>query len=98
MLIRSAREQKALDKEMGRVDKWLVMIQEKAKWFPEKASNHKKLVERVWKVRTRKTRRVFSCYCCFKGIPGRLRGEVWRVLLNVDEIRERNSGIYEQMK
>ena len=33
-----------------------------------------------------------------KGIPGRLRGEVWRVLLNVDEIRERNSGIYEQMK
>ena len=48
---RSAREQKALDKEMGRVDKWLVMIHEKAKWFPDKASNHKKLVERVWKVR-----------------------------------------------
>ena len=47
---RSAREQKALDKEMGRVDKWLGMIHDKAKWFPDKASNHKKLVERVWKV------------------------------------------------
>ena len=50
MLIRSAREQKALDKEMGRVDKWLVMITDKDKWFPDKSSNHKKLVERVWKV------------------------------------------------
>ena len=47
---RSAREQKALDKEMGRVDKWLVMIMDKDKWFPDKSSNHKKLVERVWKV------------------------------------------------
>ena len=47
---RSAREQKALDKEMGRVDKWLVMITDKDKWFPDKSSNHKKLVERVWKV------------------------------------------------
>ena len=47
---RSAREQKVLEKEMSRVDKWLVMIHERAKWFPDKASNHKKLVDRVWKV------------------------------------------------
>ena len=39
-----------MDKEMGRVDKWLVMMHERAKWFPDKASNHKKLVDRVWKV------------------------------------------------
>ena len=50
VIVRSAREQKALDKEMGRVDKWLVMMHERAKWFPDKASNHKKLVDRVWKV------------------------------------------------
>ena len=35
---------------------------------------------------------------CLKGIPGRLRGEVWRVLLNVDELKEINSGTYELMK
>ena len=42
---RSAREQKVLEKEMSRVEKWLVMIKEKDKWF-----NTKKLSERVWKV------------------------------------------------
>ena len=48
---RTAREQRALDKEMSRVEKWLVMIKEKDKWFPNKSANHKKLAERVWKVR-----------------------------------------------
>ena len=48
---RSAREQKVLEKEMSRVEKWLVMIKEKDKWFPNKSANHKKLAERVWKVR-----------------------------------------------
>ena len=43
---RSAREQKMLEKEMSRVEKWLVMIKEKDKWF-----NTKKLSERVWKVK-----------------------------------------------
>ena len=42
---RSVREQKVLEKEMSRVDKWLVMIKEKDKWF-----NTRKLAERVWKV------------------------------------------------
>ena len=41
---RSAREQKMLEKEMSRVEKWLVMIKEKDKWL-----NSKKLSERVWK-------------------------------------------------
>lgn len=47
---------------MGRVDKWLVMIHEKAKWFPDKASNHKKLVERVWKVRRWNKLFIFSLH------------------------------------
>ena len=47
---RTAWEQRALDKEMSRVEKWHVMIKEKDKWFPSKSANHKKLAERVWKV------------------------------------------------
>ena len=48
--IRTAREQKQLDKEMSRLDKWLKMLSESNKWFPEGAKYHEKMSERVWKV------------------------------------------------
>ena len=44
---RTAREQKMLEKEMSRVEKWLVMIKEKDKWLKSK-----KMSERVWKVKS----------------------------------------------
>lgn len=47
--IRTAREQKQLDKEMSRLDKWLKMLSESNKWFPEGAKYHEKMSERVWK-------------------------------------------------
>ena len=47
---RSVREQKQLDKEMSRLDKWLKMISGSNKWFPEGAKYHEKMNERVWKV------------------------------------------------
>jgi len=46
---RSEKEKKQLDKEMSRVDKWLRMDKERIKWFPPRAKNHEKMVERVWK-------------------------------------------------
>lgn len=46
---RSEKEKKQLDKEMSRVDKWLRMDKERIKWFPPRARNHEKMVERVWK-------------------------------------------------
>ena len=36
-----------LEKEMSRVEKWLVMIKEKDKWLKSK-----KMSERVWKVKS----------------------------------------------
>ena len=47
---RSAREQKQLNKEMSRVDKWLKMLSEGIKWFHPGAKYHEKMVERTWKV------------------------------------------------
>ena len=47
---RSVREQKQLDKEMSRLDKWLKMLSESNKWFLEGARYHEKMNERVWKV------------------------------------------------
>ena len=47
---RSVREQKQLDKEMSRLDKWLKMISDSNKWFPGGAKYHEKMNERVWKV------------------------------------------------
>lgn len=78
---RTDKEQKALDKEMSRLDKWLVMIQEKEKWFLPKSSNFKKFSERVW-----------------KGCPERMRGELWRTLLNVDQMIADNPGKYEELR
>ena len=43
-------ERRALEKEMSRVEKWLVMVRDSAKWFPPGARNHAKMAERVWKV------------------------------------------------
>ena len=81
MSSRTDKERRALDKEMSRVEKWLVMIQEKEKWFIPKSSNYKKFCERVW-----------------KGCPGRLRGELWRTLLNIEELLADNPGKYEHLK
>ena len=39
-----------MDKEMSRLDKWLKMLSEGNKWFPQGSKYHEKMVERVWKV------------------------------------------------
>ena len=92
---RSAREQKVLEKEMSRVEKWLVMIREKEKWF-----NTRKLSERVWKVSWAElsSEMISDCHCGLQGIPERLRGEAWRILLNVEKMKSQHEGEYEKMK
>ena len=47
---RTAREQKQLDKEMSRLEKWMKMLKERNKWFPDGSRHHEKMTERVWKV------------------------------------------------
>ena len=47
---RTGREKKMLDKEMSRLDKWLIMITEKDKWVHRKSANFRKFSERIWKV------------------------------------------------
>lgn len=78
---RSVREQKQLDKEMSRLDKWLKMLSESNKWFPEGAKYHEKMTERVW-----------------KGVPERLRGTLWHILLNIDRIKQEQEGKYQEMR
>jgi len=46
---RTEKQQKQLEKEMSRVDKWRRMDRERNKWFPPHSKNHEKMVERVWK-------------------------------------------------
>jgi len=78
---RSAREQKQLDKEMSRIDKWLKMLSDGNKWFPVGSKYHDKMVDRVW-----------------KGVPERLRGTLWRILLDIDRIKQEQEGKYQEMK
>jgi len=78
---RTDEEQKAFDREMNRVDKWLKMLKEQHKWFPRGSKNHEKMVERVW-----------------KGVPERMRGSLWRILLDLDQIKAEQEGKYQEMK
>ena len=66
---------------MSRVDKWLIMVKEKEKWFYPESANYKKFSERVW-----------------KGIPGRVRGEAWLNLLNIEPLKKEHSGVYDKMR
>jgi len=47
--VKSEKQQRQIDKEMSRVEKWLKMDKERNKWFPVQAKNHDRMVERVWK-------------------------------------------------
>jgi len=78
---RSAREQKQLDKDMSRIQKWLKMLSDGNNWFPVRSKYHEKMVERVW-----------------KGVPERLRGTLWRILLDIDRTKQEQEGKYEEMK
>jgi len=78
---RTAREQKQLDKEMSRLEKWMKMLKERNKWFPDGSRHHEKMTERVW-----------------KGVPERLRGTLWHILLNIDRIKQEQEGKYQEMK
>jgi len=80
---RTEKEKKQLEKEMSRVDKWVVMVDDKnkAKWFPFGSKHHEKMVDRVW-----------------KGVPERMRGHLWKNLLDLDRIKKEQEGKYEEMK
>jgi len=46
---RTEKQQKQLEKEMSRVDKWLKMDKERHKWFPLGSRHFEKMTDRVWK-------------------------------------------------
>jgi len=78
---RTEKEQKQLEKEMSRVDKWVKMQLKEQNWFPGGSRYHDKMVDRVW-----------------KGVPERMRGYLWKVLLDLDRIKKEQEGKYEEMK
>jgi len=79
----TGKEAKAKERELGRVKKWLEMVETKNKqhWFKQGARHHEKFVERVW-----------------KGIPERMRGIVWAELLDLNTIKKQQPGKYEEMR
>jgi len=79
--VRDEKEKKQLEKEMSRLDKWVVMLKNPLKWFPPGSRHREKMVERVW-----------------KGTPLRCRGSLWRILLDLDRIKQEQEGKYQEMK
>ena len=96
----SAFEKKWLDKEKSREEKWLAMVTDVRKWFTIGDKGYQKMEERIWKVRRlrvslqNKERTFLSC----QGVPDKMRGTVWRILLNVDQVKLKQQGIFDEMK
>jgi len=79
----SASEKKWMEKEKSREEKWIIMITDVKKWFT--ANDGDKFYQKM-------TDRVW------KGVPDKIRGTVWRILLNVDIIKQKQQGIYNKMR
>ena len=79
----SASEKKWMEKEKSREEKWIIMITDVKKWFT--ASDGDKFYHKM-------TDRVW------KGVPDKIRGTVWRILLNVDIIKQKQQGIFNRMR
>jgi len=80
---RTERERRVVDKEMSRVDKWVNMIKpEHRNEFFPPGAKHRKTM----------TNRVW------KGVPLRTRGEFWKILLDVDTLKQEQPNMYENMK
>lgn len=77
----TADELKNREHEFVREKKWLQMV---AKWSQLRAGKDRKLLD---KFRSR----------VYKGVPHKLRGRVWQLLLNVDQEMEKNRGRYQEM-
>uniref|UniRef100_A0A182P766 Rab-GAP TBC domain-containing protein n=1 Tax=Anopheles epiroticus TaxID=199890 RepID=A0A182P766_9DIPT len=80
---REPHEAKALEIEMGRVKKWLKLLGVSSQ--PAKRSWDDKAVQA--KVRKR----------VFKGIPEKVRGQVWCKLLNLEQVMKGEEGKYKKM-
>uniref|UniRef100_A0A182JNQ2 Rab-GAP TBC domain-containing protein n=1 Tax=Anopheles christyi TaxID=43041 RepID=A0A182JNQ2_9DIPT len=80
---REPQETKALEIEMGRVKKWLKLLGLSSQ--PVKRPWDDKAVQA--KVRKR----------VFKGIPEKIRGQVWCKLLNLEQVMQAEKGKYKKM-
>nr|XP_040224436.2 uncharacterized protein LOC120950468 isoform X1 [Anopheles coluzzii]XP_040224439.2 uncharacterized protein LOC120950468 isoform X1 [Anopheles coluzzii]XP_040224440.2 uncharacterized protein LOC120950468 isoform X1 [Anopheles coluzzii]XP_040224441.2 uncharacterized protein LOC120950468 isoform X1 [Anopheles coluzzii]XP_040224442.2 uncharacterized protein LOC120950468 isoform X1 [Anopheles coluzzii]XP_040224443.2 uncharacterized protein LOC120950468 isoform X1 [Anopheles coluzzii] len=80
---REPHEAKALEIEMGRVKKWLKLLGHSSQ--PAKRPWEDKVVQA--KVRKR----------VFKGIPEKIRGQVWCKLLNLEQVMKAEEGKYKKM-
>ena len=98
----SAFEKKWLDKEKSREEKWITMVTDVRKWFTIGDKGYQKMEERIWKVRVSlqsKERTLLTLHCCqCQGVPDKMRGTVWRILLNVDQVKLKQQGIFDEMK
>ena len=99
----SAFEKKWLDKEKSREEKWITMVTDVRKWFTIGDKGYQKMEERIWKVRVslqskeRTLLTLLSMPSC-QGVPDKMRGTVWRILLNVDQVKLKQQGIFDEMK
>ena len=94
----SSSDKKWLEKEKTREEKWITMITDVKHWFTMGTRSYQKMTDRVWKVKHSDSIYKFQLELIFQGVPDKMRGTVWRILLNVDNAKMKQQGTYSKMK
>ncbi|CAD7685936.1 unnamed protein product [Nyctereutes procyonoides] len=85
----SPREAKKLRQETRRADKWIKMLKRWDHYLPS---------EKPWAPLTSTAFLPAAATPVYKGVPPQVREQVWLRLLNVDQVKARNAGKYQEMK
>ena len=83
---KSERERKQMEVERSRAQKWAEMTNP---LYPEKV---RKYFEPQAKYREKMINRIY------KGVPESVRGRLWYILLEIDEVKEQQPGVYAKMR
>ena len=94
----SSSDKKWLEKEKTREEKWITMITDVKHWFTMGTRSYQKMTDRVWKVKHSDSIYEFQLELIIQGVPDKMRGTVWRILLNVDNAKMKQQGTYSKMK
>ena len=94
----SSSDKKWLEKEKTREEKWITMITDVKQWFTVGNRSYQKMTDRVWKVKLSYKYFLPNWFKTIQGVPDKMRGTVWRILLNVDNAKMKQQGTYSKMK
>lgn len=89
---RTEQEWKQIALERSREQKWAEMLGKTAFASEKRSQQRNHYFEPNAKYREKMINRIY------KGVPDSMRGELWAILLRIDELKRQQEGVYNKMK